>query len=54
MPEKNSAELKINSIFKAAYESDMTEVKKSKNIMSDGSVILKFRPKEIKTLILEI
>ena len=54
MPEKNSAELKINSIFKEEYESDMTEAKKSKNIMSYGSVILKFRPKEIKTLILEI
>ena len=53
LPKENSVKLSFDRRFKAVSEANMAEEKTGGNLLSEESVTLKFRPKEIKTLILE-
>lgn len=50
---ENKATLKIDGFFKTVREADIKENPCSDNILSGNSVDLNFRPKEIKTLLLD-
>lgn len=53
LPKENSVKLSFDRRFKAVSEANTAEEKTGGNLLSEESVTLKFRPKEIKTLILE-
>ena len=52
--EGNTAVLNLSDVFGNVYEADMLERRCSDNLLTGNSAVLEFRPKEIKTLLLDL